>query len=654
MKHHLRPLLAALPIVALLAVVAMLSAAPLYAGVPEVTDEHIAQITSAGPRTDAIHVRAAWSADRAVPGAALTLAIVVDIDPGFHINPDPAQVKAVGDFVPYPTSVRVVDASEALTLESARFPKPHPVKVEYADGELLSFSGHTVFYVPMRVAKDAGAGPNATAGSSTGAAPLQVTLEVEYQACDDKNCLLPQVAKLEESIPLAAAGETARPINEELFAGLSATASGAVERVGFDLFDLSFSVDASTRWGFVLLLLTAMVGGLLLNFTPCVLPVIPIKIMSLANAAGNRRRMFALGVVMSLGVVFFWLALGGLIAAASGFTATNQLFQYPLFTIGVGVVIAVLAVAMTGIFYVQVPRFIYAFNPSQETYPGSFGFGIMTAVLSTPCTAPFMGAAAAWAATRPAATTLTTFAAIGIGMALPYFVLSAWPGLVKKMPRTGPASELIKQVMGLLMLAAAAYFIGVGLSALTSRAPDPPSRIYWWAVMAFIAGAGFWLAYRTARITRKAAKRAFFGGLGILAVAGAILGGIRLTNEGPIEWIHYTPERLETARSRGDVVVMDFTAEWCLNCKSLEHGVLHAPEVVELLSGPGVTPIKVDITGHNPDGKAKLKETGRLTIPLLVIYGPDGVEILKADFYTVDEVARTIREARSTPAGRVP
>jgi thiol:disulfide interchange protein DsbD len=657
MKHHLRPILAAPPLVALLAaaitIVAFLAAAPLRADVPEVTDEAIAQMTGAAPRTDAVHVRAAWSADRAVPGEALTLAVVVDIDPGFHINPDLAQVKAVGDFVPYPTSVRVVGAAEALTLESARFPKPHPVKVEYADGELLSFSGHSVFYVPMRVAKDAGAAgavPGAPQGD--GAGVLEVQLEVEYQACDDKNCLLPQVAVLSESILLAAPGETARAINEELFEGLAASAAGSVERVGFDLFNLKFSVDASTRWGFILLLLTAMVGGFLLNFTPCVLPVIPIKIMSLSNAAGNRRRMFALGVVMSLGVVFFWLALGGLIAAASGFTATNQLFQYPLFTIGVGVVIAVLAVAMTGIFYMQVPRFIYAFNPGQETYPGSFGFGIMTAVLSTPCTAPFMGAAAAWAATRPAATTLTTFAAIGIGMALPYFVLSAWPGLVKKMPRTGPASELIKQVMGLLMLAAAAYFIGVGLSALTSHAPDPPSRIYWWAVMAFIAAAGLWLVYRTVRITRKTAKRAFFGALGVLAVAGAALGGVRLTNEGPIDWVHYTPERLELARSRGDVVVMDFTAEWCLNCKSLEHGVLHAPEVVELLSGPGVTPIKVDITGHNPDGKAKLKETGRLTIPLLVIYGPDGQEVLKTDFYTVDEVVRTIQGAR--PAPRTP
>ena len=112
-----------------------------------------------------------------------------------------------------------------------------------------------------------------------------------------------------------------------------------------------------------------------------------------------------------------------------------------------------------------------------------------------------MGAAAAWAATQYPATTLLTFASIGAGMAAPYMALSIFPALVERMPRTGPASELIKQVMGLLMLAAAAYFVGVGLSALVVTPPDPPGKEYWWAVMAFGAAAGFWLAYGTLRIT---------------------------------------------------------------------------------------------------------------------------------------------------------
>jgi thiol:disulfide interchange protein len=582
-----------------------------------------------------VHVWTAWSTDGVHPGDRAILAIVVDMEPGFHINPDKAQVVPVGDFTPYPTSVRVTAASEALGLESVRFPEPEVVHVEYAEGDLRAFSGRNVFYLPVKVAEGASPGP------------VHVGLEVEYQACNATLCLPPNTDTFDDTLMVSGGDVPVRPANQALFAGFTGTPSrGSGGPVGFDLFGWSFSVNAGSSLGFLLLLVVALIGGMLLNFTPCVLPVIPIKILSLSNVAGSRARMLTLGIAMSLGVVGFWLGLGGLIAAVSSFTATNQLFQYPAFTIGVGLIIAFMAVAMTGVFVIRLPGFVYALNPGQESIHGSFGFGIMTAVLSTPCTAPFMGAAAAWAATQSAGTTLTTFAAIGAGMALPYFALSASPELVKKMPRSGPASELIKQVMGLLMLAAAAYFVGVGLSAIFDRPPDPPSRLYWWVVMAFVAAAGIWLAIRTIRIASAPAKRVGFAALGVLLLAGSSLGAVRLTDEGPIPWVHYTPERFDRAIRNGKVVVMDFTAEWCLNCKSLEHGVLNGSKVVSLFADGDVVPIKVDITGNNPQGKAKLKEVGRLTIPLLVVYAPDGREVFKSDFYTADEVLQAVNEAR--------
>ena len=97
-------------------------------------------------------------------------------------------------------------------------------------------------------------------------------------------------------------------------------------------------------------------------------------------------------------------------------------------------------------------------------------------------------------------------------------------------------------------------------------------------------------------------------------------------------------------------MVMDFTAEWCLNCKVLEHNVLQSPEVVKLLAAPDVAAVKVDITGNNPVGKAKLRDTGRLTIPLLVIYASDGQEVFKSDFYTVDQVLAAVSQARGMHA----
>ena len=199
---------------------------------------------------------------------------------------------------------------------------------------------------------------------------------------------------------------------------------------------------------------------------------------------------------MSLGVLAFWTVIGILIALVSDFTATNQLFQYPAFTILVGAVIGIMALGMFGFFSVRLPQFIYIINPRQNSPQGSFGLGILAAVLSTPCTAPFMGAAAAWSAAQTPLTTLATFSAIGGGMALPYLILSAAPNLVSRMPKAGPASDLIKQVMGLFMLAAAAYFLGVGISAQLSSPPNPSSKIYWWPVMGLVAAGGTWLAYR--------------------------------------------------------------------------------------------------------------------------------------------------------------
>ncbi|MBT8373971.1 MAG: thioredoxin family protein, partial [Deltaproteobacteria bacterium] len=262
------------------------------------------------------------------------------------------------------------------------------------------------------------------------------------------------------------------------------------------------------------------------------------------------------------------------------------------------------------------------------------------------CTAPFMGAAAAWAATQNPVTTITTFGFIGSGMALPYLILSASPGLVKKMPKTGPASELIKQVMGLFMLAAAAYFVGSGLSVLLSKPPDPPETLYWWVVMAFCAAAGGWLVYRTVRIAARRRQTVFFVALGIIVIALSFIGGSRLTDRGPINWINYTPERFNEAVAQQKIIVLDFTAEWCLNCKALEHGVLNTRKIINLFASSDIAPIKVDITGNNPSGKEKLKQVGSLTIPLLVVYSSDKRIVFKSDFYTADQIVDAVRKAR--------
>lgn len=585
---------------------------------PGVSDEEIVTITTA------------WSTDRARPGGSIILAIVADIKEGYHINADASQVKPFKDFKPYSTKVTVVDADPGLTMETPRFPPAVPVKVEYASGDLMSFEGTTVIYLLIKLEE------------TLKPVKKSIKLEFEYQACSANYCLFPQKVKLEDSFEMVEAGTAVSKINHELFAGYqSDPAAEDIRSVEFDLFGWNFLINASGL-GLVLLFIAAALGGLLLNFTPCVLPLIPIKIISLSHVAKNRRQCFLLGLAMFLGVLIFWIVLGAMIALFSGFSATNQLFQYPPFTFLIGIIIGVMAIGMFGFFSMKLPGFIYMINPEQDTLHGSFGLGILAAILSTPCTAPFMGAAAAWASTQAAATTLTTFSAIGIGMALPYLVLSASPALVQKMPKTGPASVLIKQVMGLFMLAAAAYFIGVALVSLFSDPATPPSKLYWWPVMFFSTAGGAWLAYRAFQIPSGIKIKSVFAGIGILVVALSVWGAIHLTDQGPIDWVYFSPQQYEAAIGNRKIVVMVFTAEWCLNCKALEQGVLNSPKIVNLFNHENIVPMKVDITGNNPAGRAKLREVGNLTIPLLIIFSPNGEPKFRSDFYTADQVIEAI------------
>ncbi len=598
--------------------------------------EHLCESFAASEQTQetVVKLKTAWSVDRARPGDAVGLALVVDIQKGFHINADARQIKPLADFKPYPTNVRIIEAHEGLILEAPRYPTAHAVKVEYVSENLMSFEGQIIILLPMKLEEQV----------QPGSAGLKIILE--YQACAATYCLLPQKITLEESLPVAKRGARVSKINQKIFAKIEPTPAGVSSQgVPFDLFGWTFSIDASSGFGWLSVLCVAAVGGLLLNFTPCVLPIIPIKIISLSHAAGNRRRCFALGAATSLGVWFFWLVLGAMIALISDFTATNQLFQYPPFTIVVGLIIGTMAVGMFGSFALRLPSFIYLIQPEQNTFHGSFALGILAAILSTPCTAPFMGAAAAWATTQTPITTLSAFSAIGLGMGLPYLVLSAAPRLVEKMPKTGPASVLIKQVMGLLMLAAAAYFIGVGLSAVFSAPPNPPGKLYWLPVMGFIAAGSIWLIVRTLQITANKIPKVVFTGIGAILLGLSTLGAVHLTDQGPIDWVYYTPERFDALLKQNKVIVMVFTAEWCLNCKVLEEGVFRNPEIIRLFKSQAALPVKIDITGNNPAGKAKLKEVGNLTIPLLVIFSPDGHQVFKSDFYTVEQVLKAVNEA---------
>ncbi len=589
------------------------------------------------------------------PGEQIVVAAIFDHEEGWHVHTNDPKIPAEWDgFDAIPTVLDLAVVGQTgpkgnlATVGPTQWPKPHAVKVDLAGtGDPVDyevFEGYAIAYVPIIIADAAAPGS------------IQLAITAKYQACDDTSCARPVTINETITLNVVAVGAQIPSANTDpmifggfdnaIFPAMLAGSAIATEDTDFTFFGFDFSVGSTGTANTIIILALAVLGGFLLNLTPCVLPVIPIKIMSLSSAAaGHPRRAMLLGSVMSLGVVAFFMVIGLAIATLSSFRAINQLFQHPEFSLGVGAFILAMGVGMIGLFSIKLPNAVYALDPNRESVVGSFFFGVLTAILSTPCTAPFMGSAAAWAAKQPAALTLVTFAAIGLGMALPYLILSAFPRLVRSVPRTGPASSLIKQVMGLFLVAVSIFFIGTGLDGLLREPLESPMRGHWWAIAAITAFASIWLIYRTFKITKKALNRGIVALLAIATTVGVFGMARSITDKGPVNWVAYTPARFDEAIARGDVVVLDFTAEWCLNCKGLELTALNPDQVSSLLNSKGVTALKIDLTTDNPDGQAKLESLNWVGIPLLAIYGPGLEEPLKYDNYTPDVVIKAIERA---------
>ncbi len=614
---------------------------------------------------DKVTVSAQLSQSHVAQGADVVLAVTLDHEHGFHAHThSPVIPKELGNAKDYIATDLVIEHLEGSTLSVhehfIQWPRPHTVNVGFGSSpvDYDVYEDKAIIFVPITI------GPDAALGT------VSINIKPIFQVCDDSSCLRPtpkpgdgnrwddyegvsvelQIVDPSELTNEAAhAGDTFDAFDSSVFARIHAGETGTTKHiVPFDAFGLQFSINTRGTGGLLLLLIVAMGGGFLLNLTPCVLPVIPIKIMGLSASAGSRAKTLILGFWMMFGVMFLWLAIGFAIAGISSFSAINQLFQYPSFTICLGLFIGIMAIGMGGLFTIRLPNAVYKVNPKHDSALGSFLFGIMTAVLSTPCTAPFMGAAAAWAAKQDQWLTLTVFGAIGFGMAIPYLVLAAFPKLVEKMPRAGEASELIKQVMGLLMLAAATYFVGVGLSGILQQEGAPPSRLYLWAVVLCVAIAGVWLAIRTLKIAKRNMPKFIFGAIGAVLAVASIATGFQLTDKGPIDWKYYTPAVLEEEIEQNNITVIEFTAEWCLNCKFLENTVLNQQAIVEMFEEDGVTPIKVDITGNNEIGNQFLNDVDGLRIPLLIINDGNGEEVFRGDFYTVDQILNAVESAKES------
>ena len=388
----------------------------------------------------------------------------------------------------------------------------------------------------------------------------------------------------------------------------------------------------------------ALLGGLILNLMPCVLPVLAMKLASVLRTQGQERRRVRLGfLAMAAGIVVSMLALAGILAglkAAGVAVGWGIQFQQPMFLVLMTAALVAFAASLSGMFEIALPARLatrLGRGGGGTGLGGDFAAGAFASVLATPCSAPFVGTAVAFALARGPTEILAIFAVLGLGLAAPPLAVAAFPGMVRLLPRPG-------RWMVTLRLVLAAALIGTALWLLTVLAAQTSWRA---------AGAvGVALAVLAACL----ALRPRFGvpataSLAVLAVLAAVAAPVLLravpVRESATAWVPFGQASIPRLVAEGKTVFVDVTADWCLTCQANRALVIDRPEVAAALSAPGVVPMRADWT--RPDGAISdyLARNGRFGIPMNAVYGPGAPRgILLSEVLTREAVLDALRRAR--------
>jgi thiol:disulfide interchange protein/DsbC/DsbD-like thiol-disulfide interchange protein len=403
---------------------------------------------------------------------------------------------------------------------------------------------------------------------------------------------------------------------------------------------------ADSDLGVLTAMALALVGGLILNLMPCVFPVLSIKALALVKQGDHK----AEGLAYTAGVLAsFALLAGVLIALRAGGQQVGWGFQFhsPVFVLVVAYLLFMVGLNLSGLFDIGGGfTGIGSGLAARQGLAGSFFTGVLAAVVATPCTAPFMGAALAFALAQPAAVLLAVFLALGLGLALPFLILAFWPAAQRWLPRPGAWMDTFKQFLAFPMYAAVVWLLWV----LAQQAG--PDGVALALIGLVLIAFGLWW--------RNASGASTLGSGA--AVAGVVLALGLSTALKPVDaaapaasaaYEAYSAERVAELRAQNKPVFVNMTASWCISCLVNERVALSRPEVKDAFAKAGITYLKGDWTREDPAITAVLKAHGRSGVPLYLYYAPGAAEAqVLPQILTPGLVIEAVSSPTPNPASR--
>ncbi len=559
-------------------------------------------------------------------GKVAVVTVELDIRSPYHINSN----QPLEEYL-IPTSLKLEPVSD-LEIKNIFFPVAAIKKLDVSDSPMALYEGTVKIDVEIIPAESLKGGDVVLRGN------------VRYQACDDVTCLPPvnEPFSVKFSVSSAIPERTELDPQGEESSGFSPerpeTSSVPVAQVGSDSGNAGpWNFD---RESFPLMLLLVFAGGLALNLTPCVYPMIPITITYFGGQAqGKKGSLIAHAGLYVIGMAVTYSLLGVIAALTGGLLGAA--LQYPPVLIGISVVMVFLALSMFDVFELRMPAFLNRLaGGNRKGFAGTFLMGLTVGIVAAPCIGPFVFGLLTYVGNRGSAFWgFLLFFVLALGLGLPLLILGIFSGSIHKLPRSGEWMVWIRKVFGFILLAMAVFFL---------RTLFPTPLIYPLALALVLALAGVYLAW----ITPVAGAGKGFNwlrnlvGIGffIAALAAAVTGlhsymeatignDVRMTPAGSdlsagssIDWIPFSEQMLDRASLDGKPVLIDFYADWCIPCLELEQSTFTDQEVIDATRE--FVRLKVDLTHFDsPEAEALRQKFSIAGVPTIVFLDADGAEV---------------------------
>jgi thiol:disulfide interchange protein DsbD len=531
-------------------------------------------------------------------GGTAQIAIEVDIDHPWHINANELE-----DEFMVPTELEF-DTPAGITIKGIVYPDPVTKALDFSDTPLRLYAGKVYIGAVIEIAPDFETGDAVIKGRLT------------YQACDNEKCLMPKTVDVFVPFKVSTRRETIDAAHTEIFSMIKFEAAGdSGDKKGGSGFG-----GIVARRGMFIAFLIVFLGGLALNLTPCVYPIIPITVSYFGGqASGSKSSTIVLALLYLLGMAAMYSTLG-VIAALTG-SILGSALQNPLVTAVVASVMVLLALSMFGVYEIRVPaRLSGVAGTAKKGYAGAFLMGLTVGIVAAPCIGPFVLGLLTFVGERgDPAMGFAIFLTLSIGLGLPYVFLAMASGSITKLPKSGEWMEWVRKLFGLILLAMAVYFLD----------PVLPETAYYILLGGLLAVGGLIMGF----VLKVVSTSRFFNifrptaGIGLVAAGlwfvfapGHILG----ITPG-IPWLPYDDDHLVEARSKNLPVVIDFSAEWCLPCEELDHETFNQPEVIQ--AAKKIMPLRADLTQSGSQEVVDLRiKYGIRGVPTIVFLDGNGKE----------------------------